>query len=75
MLIALLQPHTHGGINYLSGSVIDLSDVQAHWLIEAGVARPLTKPKTTNATGRNPDNLISPISIRTHHPNPKDSTS
>lgn len=47
MRIELLQPHTHGGINYLCGSVIDLSNVQAHWLIEAGVARPLTKPKTT----------------------------
>jgi len=75
MRIELLQPHTHGGINYLCGSVIDLSNVQAHWLIEAGVARPLTKPKTTYATGRNPDNLISPIPIRTPNPNPKDSTS
>jgi hypothetical protein len=39
MHIELLKSHTHASTDHLPGSVLELEDDQAHWLIDIGSAR------------------------------------
>lgn len=37
--IELLKRHTHAGVEQGAGSVIDVDELTAHWLIEHGVGQ------------------------------------
>lgn len=39
MKLKLLKPHTHGGVDYAPGDIVDIEDEKsADWLIDQGVA-------------------------------------
>ena len=40
MRIEVLQPHTHAGVPYAPGAILNIDHDLARWLIERGVARP-----------------------------------
>ena len=50
--VQLLKRHTHAGAEREAGSVLELDDDSARWLIEVGVARAMTL-----RTAALPDNL------------------
>lgn len=40
MDVELLKPHTHAGVDHAPGTVIELDDDLARWLIDLETARP-----------------------------------
>lgn len=53
--IELLKIHTHAGIEQRAGSVIDVDEITAHWLIEhdVGQAAP-AEPRRVHPNDANP---------------------
>lgn len=58
MNIELLKTHTHAGVSFAPGDRLDLDEVTARWLIEAGVAQAtgaldeqISKPQPTTRKG------------------------
>jgi len=45
MRIKLLQEHEHAGRRHAADAELDLDAATARWLIELGVAQPLSEPK------------------------------
>lgn len=46
MHVELLKPHTHAGVDHARGSVIELDDEPARWLIDLETARPVRATST-----------------------------
>lgn len=44
MNLELLQHHTHAGVLLAPGTRLDVDEATASWLIERGVAKPVTAP-------------------------------
>ena len=44
MKVELLKPHTDAGREYQPGAAIELSEQDAHWLIQTGTARAAPAP-------------------------------
>jgi hypothetical protein len=58
MNIELLTPHSHAGVIFAPGDLLDLDEATARWLIDAGVAKatdgldePIGKPQPTARKG------------------------
>lgn len=39
-LVELIMPHTHGGKDYASGEIIEVTQAQESWLAQRGVIAP-----------------------------------
>ena len=61
--IELFKRHTHAGIEQGAGSVIDVDELTAQWLIEHGVgqAAAIAEPRRSR---HNEANQISPLTAR-----------
>lgn len=53
MRIELTQPHEHAGRNYPAGSVIDLPDDAAEWMIAIGNAVKQVRSEESGARSKN----------------------
>ena len=61
--IELLKRHTHAGVEQRAGSVIDVDDITAHWLIEQGVGQ-AAAPAESRRSRHSEANQISPTIAR-----------
>ena len=61
--IELLKDHTHAGVEQGAGTVIDVDDSTAHWLIEHGVGQSATSTAATSPEPRRSrHNEVNPVS-------------
>lgn len=61
--IELLKRHTHAGVEQDPGSVIDVDDLTAQWLIEHGVGQ-AAAPAESRRSRHSEANQISPTTAR-----------
>lgn len=52
MRVELIQPHEHAGRTYPPGSMLELPDDSAEWLIAIDAAKPATSDKPKKGTAQ-----------------------
>ena len=58
--IELLHTHTHRKAVYRPGSVIEVDETTARWLIDHGIGKPVAEPESTASPGTASPEMTTP---------------